>query len=86
MEYEPTIYNERDVALVTQCSADRITNLEELCRHWPGTISVALYMTDAEVQNFLSYVHGSLELRSRKNIMYHVVYKEGVSFIAILKF
>ncbi|XP_012287028.1 LARGE xylosyl- and glucuronyltransferase 2 isoform X2 [Orussus abietinus] len=77
LEYEYNIISSTDVALVTQCSADRIMLLEELCRHWPGTISVALYLTDAEVQSFLDFIRSSAELRVRKNIAYHIVYKDG---------
>ncbi|XP_054015165.1 xylosyl- and glucuronyltransferase LARGE1-like isoform X1 [Hylaeus anthracinus] len=77
LEYEYNVYAPADVALVTQCSVERIPLLEDLSKHWPGTISVALYLTDAEVQNFLEFVRGSIELRKRKNIAYHVVYKDG---------
>ncbi|XP_043255946.1 LARGE xylosyl- and glucuronyltransferase 1-like isoform X1 [Colletes gigas] len=77
LEYEYNVYASADVALVTQCSVERIPLLEDLSKHWPGTISVALYLTDAEVQNFLEFVRGSIELRKRKNIAYHVVYKDG---------
>ncbi|CAL7945202.1 unnamed protein product [Xylocopa violacea] len=77
LEYEYNVYAPTDVALVTQCSVERIPLLEDLSKHWPGTISVALYLTDAEVQNFLEFVRGSTELRNRKNIAYHVVYKDG---------
>lgn len=84
LEYEYNVYAPMDVALVTQCSVERIPLLEDLSKHWPGTISVALYLTDAEVQNFLEFVHGSVELRSRKNIAYHVVYKDGVRLIMIV--
>ena len=44
-----------------------------------GPISLALYMSDSEAQHFLSYVHSSKELAGRKNVGYHVVFKEGVS-------
>ncbi|EGI59897.1 Glycosyltransferase-like protein LARGE1 [Acromyrmex echinatior] len=77
LEYEYNVYSPMDVALVTQCSIERIPLLEALSKHWPGTISVALYLTDAEVQNFLNFVRGSLDLRTRRNIAYHVVYKDG---------
>lgn len=40
-------------------------------------------MSDAEAQQFLSYALGSEVLASRKNIGYHIVYKEGVSTIYI---
>lgn len=45
-----------------------------------GPISLSLYMSDAEAQQFLSYAQNSETLKNRKNIGYHVVYKEGVSF------
>ncbi|KAI5732636.1 hypothetical protein M8J76_002595 [Diaphorina citri] len=38
---------------------------------------LTLYMSDAEAQQFLSYAGNSEALRSRRNIGYHVVYKEG---------
>lgn len=37
-------------------------------------------MSDAEAQQFLSYAQNSDVLKNRKNIGYHVVYKEGVSY------
>lgn len=43
-----------------------------------GPISLALYMSDTEVQQFLSFVLSCDTLAQRKNIGYHVVYKEGV--------
>lgn len=84
LEYEYNVYSPTDVALVTQCSIERIPLLEALSKHWPGTISVALYLTDAEVQNFLDFVRSSADLRTRRNIAYHVVYKDGVRFFALL--
>ncbi|KAG7203628.1 hypothetical protein KM043_013663 [Ampulex compressa] len=77
LEYEYNVFSSTDVALVTQCSIERIPLLEELSKHWPGTISVALYLTDAEVQNFLEFIRGSIELRRKRNIAYHIVYKDG---------
>jgi glycosyltransferase-like protein LARGE len=49
-----------------------------------GPISLTLYMSDAEAQQFLSYALSSEVLSSRKNIGYHIVYKEGVSISAKL--
>lgn len=48
--------------------------------HLIGPISLSLYMSDAEAQQFLSYAQNSETLKNRKNIGYHVVYKEGVIF------
>lgn len=51
--------------------------LEALCRHWPGPMSLALYLTDAEAQQFLRFVETSAVLSARQNVAYHVVYREG---------
>ncbi|XP_011499396.1 PREDICTED: glycosyltransferase-like protein LARGE1, partial [Ceratosolen solmsi marchali] len=77
LEFEYNVINPVDVFLATQCSIDRMVLLEELSKHWPGVISIALYLTDAEVQSFLDFVHNSPDLRHRRNIAYHIVYKEG---------
>lgn len=51
--------------------------LEALCRHWPGPMSLALYLTDAEAQQFLHFVETSPVLSVRKDVAYHVVYRDG---------
>ena len=66
-----------DVTLVAQLSMDRLQMLESLCKHWEGPISLALYMSDAEAQQFLRFALSSEILMSRKNVGYHVVYKDG---------
>lgn len=68
-----------DVTLVAQLSMDRLQMVEALCKHWEGPISLALYMSDSEAQQFLSYALSSDVLHSRHNIGYHIVYKDGVS-------
>lgn len=74
--YEPTA-DGNDVTLVAQLSMDRLQMVEQLCKHWEGPISFALYMSDAEAQQFLSYALGSAILRDRKNVAYHIVYRDG---------
>ncbi|XP_060880668.1 xylosyl- and glucuronyltransferase LARGE1-like [Metopolophium dirhodum] len=69
--------DECDITLVAQLSMDRLQMVEMLCEYWDGPISLSLYMSDAEAQQFLSYAQNSEVLRNRKNIGYHVVYKEG---------
>lgn len=44
-----------------------------------GPVSLALYMSDGEAQQLFSYVQSSTELVKRKNVGYHIVFKEGVS-------
>lgn len=72
--YEPS---SNDVTLVAQLSMDRLQMVESLCEHWEGPISLSLYMSDSEVQQFFGYVQDSEILRGRKNIGYHIVYREG---------
>ncbi|KAE8297781.1 LARGE xylosyl- and glucuronyltransferase 2 [Larimichthys crocea] len=75
-EYVPA-EDDTDVTLVAQLSMDRLQMLEAICKHWEGPISLALYMSDAEAQQFLRYAQASEVLKNRKNIGYHIVYKEG---------
>nr|XP_040134683.1 LARGE xylosyl- and glucuronyltransferase 1 isoform X1 [Ictidomys tridecemlineatus] len=75
-EYEPAA-DGTDVTLVAQLSMDRLQMLEAICKHWEGPISLALYLSDAEAQQFLRYAQGSEVLMSRHNVGYHIVYKEG---------
>ncbi len=70
--------SETDVTLVAQLSMDRLHMVESLCEQWPGPISLALYLSDAEAQQFLNYAQTSATLNSRLNVGYHIVYKEGV--------
>ncbi|XKL67023.1 hypothetical protein PGB90_010443 [Kerria lacca] len=75
--YEPTA---DDVTLVAQLSMDRLQMLEMLCQYWEGPVSLALYISDAEAQQLLSYISKSDVLNTRTNIGYHVVYKEGSAY------
>ncbi|KAJ8413107.1 hypothetical protein AAFF_G00106890 [Aldrovandia affinis] len=75
-EYTPTD-DDYDITLVAQLSMDRLQMLEAICNHWEGPISLALYMSDAEAQQFLRYAQASEVLKNRKNVGYHIVYKEG---------
>ncbi|XP_068596788.1 xylosyl- and glucuronyltransferase LARGE2s [Brachionichthys hirsutus] len=78
LQYEYTAAEDNsDITLVAQLSMDRLQILEALCKHWKGPISLALYMSDAEAQQFLHYAEASDVLKNRKNIAYHVVYREG---------
>ncbi|NXJ75003.1 LARG2 glucuronyltransferase, partial [Trogon melanurus] len=78
LQYEfLAIPNPTDVTLVAQLSMDRLQMLEAICKHWAGPISLALYMSDAEAQQFLRYAQASEVLSTRRNVAYHIVYKEG---------
>lgn len=66
-----------DVTLVAQLSIDRLQMLESICKHWEGPISLALYISDGEAQRFLDYALNSETLQARRNVGYHIVYKDG---------
>lgn len=65
------------IRVVNRVPVCRLQMLEAICKHWEGPISLALYMSDAEAQQFLRYAQASEVLKNRKNVGYHVVYKEG---------
>ncbi|XP_008268475.1 xylosyl- and glucuronyltransferase LARGE2 isoform X4 [Oryctolagus cuniculus] len=77
LPHKPPPPRPHDVTLVAQLSMDRLQMLEVLCRHWPGPMSLALYLTDAEAQQFLRFVEASPVLSARQDVAYHVVYREG---------
>ncbi|XP_004627347.1 LARGE xylosyl- and glucuronyltransferase 2 [Octodon degus] len=77
LPHKPPAPQPHDVTLVAQLSMDRIQMLEALCRHWPGPMSLALYLTDAEAQQLLHFVEVSPVLSARQDVAYHVVYREG---------
>ncbi|XP_070283968.1 xylosyl- and glucuronyltransferase LARGE2 isoform X3 [Myotis yumanensis] len=77
LPHEPPPPRPHDVTLVAQLSMDRLQMLEALCRHWPGPMSLALYLTDAEAQQFLRFIEASEVLSARQDVAYHVVYREG---------
>ena len=66
-----------DITLVATLSMDRLQMVEQLLTHWEGPVSLSLYMSDAEAQQFLFYTQSSEIINSRKNVAYHIVYKEG---------
>lgn len=49
-----------------------------LCFPAAGPISLALYISDGEAQRFLDYALNSETLQARRNVGYHIVYKDGV--------
>lgn len=77
IDYEYESRDPNDVTLVAQLSMDRLQMIEEIAKHWKGPISLALYMSDSEANSFLGYILDSELLKNRKNIGYHIVYKEG---------
>ena len=42
-------------------------------------MSLSLYLSDAEADQFVKFAHNSEVLKLRTNVGFHLVYKEGVS-------
>eukprot|EP00794_Sanderia_malayensis_P017939 gene17939-19730_t len=72
--YESTKY---DVTLIAHSSMDRLQIIETLLTHWEGPVSISLYASDAEAQQFLRYSQKSPLLSKRTNVGIHLVYKDG---------
>ncbi|XP_046458581.1 LARGE xylosyl- and glucuronyltransferase 2-like [Daphnia pulex] len=77
LSYDAGKIDDNDITWVAQLSLDRLQMIEPLCRLWEGPISLALYLSDTEADQFHSFVTESHYLNSRTNIGYHVVYKQG---------
>lgn len=56
--------------------------LEALAEHWDGPMSLALFLSDGEAQQFLHFVLHSPVISKRKNIGFHVVYKSQYTAVS----
>jgi len=78
LDYDETQeLEEGDVTLVAQLSMDRLHMVETLCSQWKGPMSLSLYLSDAEADQFVKFAHNSEVLKLRTNVGFHLVYKEG---------
>lgn len=66
-----------DVTLVAHSSMDRLQLVEALLKHWEGPVSLSLYLSDTEAQQFLRFSSRSHVFEKRKNVGVHLVYKDG---------
>ena len=81
LEYDHVSSDPNDVTLLLHGTLDRLLSLlEPMCRHWEGPVSIAVCLYDSEVSSFLNLISSSPIIRSRRNIGYHIVYKEGVFY------
>ncbi|CAH0397182.1 unnamed protein product [Chilo suppressalis] len=77
MDYTYTDIDNFDVTLVLQLSMDRLQFLERLVKYWEGPLSAAIYLSDCEVAKLESFIRDwSDTLSSRRNIGYHLVFKQ----------
>jgi hypothetical protein len=75
------IFQERDdVALVSQLTVDRLSNLRRLCDHWTGHMSVAVYiLSEADVEEVHKLRKSSTKVRN--NVDFHLTFAEEVYII-----
>lgn len=77
MEYNYAAVDAFDVTLVLQLSMDRLQFLERLVKYWDGPLSAAIYLSDCDITEFDSFIRDWSEtLNSRRNIGYHLVFKQ----------
>ena len=82
VDYKYQSSSDNDVTLVAQLSMDRLQMLEPLCEHWSGPLSITLYASDSEVQQFIEF-YSSSSLKDYKRLGLHVVYKSSTNFYPI---
>lgn len=73
--------SEWDVTYVVHLSMDRLQVLHELAHNWQGPISAAIYLHEQETDLLMSFLEASNNLSMRKNIGYHLVFRDhGFSY------
>lgn len=68
-----------DVTLCTQLSFDRLPLLIELLRSWEGPLSVAVYLRDADLRDFNTFLE-RLAISHPAPVAFHAVYQAGAHY------
>ncbi|ELU09782.1 hypothetical protein CAPTEDRAFT_220855 [Capitella teleta] len=68
------------VTLVTQVSFNRLFNLTTQAKHWPGPMSVAMYLPLFRLETFVMDYCEAESLNKRENIQIHIMLDEGCYF------
>ena len=71
---------EYDVTLTTHLDYNRLNLLERILGHWDGPASVAIHVTDSQVQGVVDYLLNSKSLQHRLNVSYHLLFRVGPSY------
>ena len=71
---------EYDVTLTTHLDYNRLNLLERILGHWDGPASVAIHVTDSQVQGVVDYLLNSKSLHHRLNVSYHLLFRVGPSY------
>jgi len=77
LPFEYNLSGEGDVSIVVQLSFDRISMLEKLSTYWNGPVSATIFLSDYEILHFIRYTSLSDVFNKRRNIAYHMVFKNS---------
>ena len=69
-----------DVTTVNHLDYNRLYLMESSCQNWEGPISIAIQVTDSQVQEVIDFISSSVILRKRRNISYHLMFRIGPSY------
>ena len=69
-----------DVTLVNHLDYDRLHMVERSLTNWNGPVSLAIQVSESQMQGVVDYVSGSKVLRERRNISYHLLFRIGPSY------
>ena len=75
-----TTSDPHDVTLVAHLTLERMYLVEKASKHWNGPMSLAIEVTDSQVQLVFDFVSTSELLSQRKNIAYHLLFKISPSY------
>ena len=78
--YKYTTNDSHDVTLVAHSTLDRLYLVEIVSKHWSGPMSIAIEVTDSQVQEVIDSLSKSELLMQRKNIAYHLLFKISHSY------
>jgi glycosyltransferase-like protein LARGE len=76
LDFEIDHRQEVDITIVVHLSIDRFRALDELASHWPGPISAAIYLNEMDTSLFMESLQTTESLSRRKNIGYHLVFRD----------
>ena len=69
-----------DVTLVNHLDYNRLHLLERSFTNWDGPASIAIQVTESQVQGVMEFLLNSEILRDRRNVSYHLLFKIGPSY------
>ena len=77
LSFEYDLDGNNDVTLVLHLSFDRLPMLEKVCLYWKGPVSAAIFLSDYEVSHLLHFTSLSDIFNKRKNIAFHLVFRNS---------